>query len=216
MKFSIFKTLSEGFKIAKQNPIIFVPPLIAGVLSFFLQLNTLNLQVPNFSSILLNIVVNLISVFLYGMTIVMVYHVSTRKRVSLGSAAQIVAKRFIALFLATILMVVVIGVGYMLLIIPGIFLTVKLFFYEFAILIDNPNVIGSLKRSWRVTKGNWWRIGGLLSLMGLTYVPVSILNLVLWVFSPAGPIFITSLLSSLLTAWYTATLTIAYLRLRKR
>lgn len=215
MKLPIIKTLSEGFKIIKKNPIILLPPLIGSLLSFVVQIISFGSPTYNISSVLITLLINLANIFLFAMSIRMAYDAVKRKKVSLESAAKITANRFLPIVLATILMGAITAGGFLLLIIPGVFLLVKLFFYEFAILIDNAGVRDSLKKSWRVTKGNWWRIFGLLLLMGVAYLPLGILNLILLAFAPILSLLMSAVLAPLLTAWYTVSLTVAYTKLRK-
>ncbi len=60
------------------------------------------------------------------------------------------APRFIG---ASVLYGLMILVGLVLLIIPGIYLAIKLQFYSFLIVDKNAGVVDSLKKSWAITKG---------------------------------------------------------------
>jgi uncharacterized membrane protein len=93
-------------------------------------------------------------------------------------------------FLATLLTMVIVFVGFILLILPGIYLATRLKFYLYFILEDeNLGPVDALKKSMDVTKGIFWKlfwwnillalinIGGLL-LLGvglLVTLPVTIL-----------------------------------------
>ncbi|MGQ0578164.1 MAG: hypothetical protein ACT4PQ_04545 [Betaproteobacteria bacterium] len=62
-----------------------------------------------------------------------------------------------SLIVAAILYVLAMTVGLILLIIPGIILSLSLSFAFLAIILDREPALGALKRSHRLVWGNWWR-----------------------------------------------------------
>lgn len=64
---------------------------------------------------------------------------------------------------ATILSLLVILPGLILLIIPGIYLMIRLYFFWFFILDKNAGIIESLKLSWAATRGQTWHLFLLLA-----------------------------------------------------
>jgi len=64
-----------------------------------------------------------------------------------------------------ILLSLVLSIGYLLLIIPGIFLTVAYAVVIPAAVVERPGIIGSFKRSWDLTKGYRWPVLGILLIM---------------------------------------------------
>ena len=62
-------------------------------------------------------------------------------------------KKLLYLFLTTILANIIIVIGFVCFIIPGIYLAIRLQFYCFAIIDKDANPIESLKESWRITNG---------------------------------------------------------------
>lgn len=69
-----------------------------------------------------------------------------------------VAPRF---FLAALLSMIIIALGFVVFIIPGIILTLRLRFFPYYILDKNLGAIASLKASFHATKGYEWEILGL-------------------------------------------------------
>ncbi|MFP4616860.1 MAG: hypothetical protein ACLFNR_01725 [Candidatus Paceibacterota bacterium] len=67
--------------------------------------------------------------------------------------------------IASMLYGLVVGVGFILLIIPGIFVGIKLYFYDIIIADKHYDPIKALKTSWALTKGHWWQLLGLLVLL---------------------------------------------------
>ncbi|MFJ5926236.1 glycerophosphoryl diester phosphodiesterase membrane domain-containing protein [Kitasatospora sp. NPDC092948] len=50
---------------------------------------------------------------------------------------------------------------------PAIFLGVKLSFAPPALILEKQTVVGSLKRSWHLVRGSWWRIFGTMFVFGI-------------------------------------------------
>ncbi|HZW60635.1 MAG TPA: hypothetical protein VFF04_00235 [Candidatus Babeliales bacterium] len=69
--------------------------------------------------------------------------------------------------IATILSLLVIIPGLILLIIPGIYLTIRLYFFWFFILDKNAGIFESLKLSWQATRGQVWHLFLLLLVLAL-------------------------------------------------
>ena len=161
-KIQIGRTIYLGIKILKDNPVIWILIIISTVLMILS-----NLIEQTFLAKYYDFLMFFIHIFLLSMVVKMVYD-ATERKVSIKEAAKLVTKRYIFLLGAGILYILIVGGGLLALIIPGIFLAIKLFFYDYLILLDNKGIIESLKESWRITKGNFWKIMGLnLSFFGI-------------------------------------------------
>lgn len=55
--------------------------------------------------------------------------------------------------LANILMFIVVGMGLLLFVIPGIIIAIRLFFIAFVMVDENANALDAFQRSWDVTRG---------------------------------------------------------------
>jgi uncharacterized membrane protein len=76
--------------------------------------------------------------------------------------------------------------GLILLVIPGIFLLVRLSMTRFAV-VEGAGIIGSLRRSWRQTRGHGWRLFGFfLTLIGINIVGALLLFVGLLVSVPVS------------------------------
>lgn len=103
------------------------------------------------------------------------------------------------------------AIGFVFLII-FLFLSIKLIFYIYAILIDEAGVIGSLKKSWSITKGNWWGVFVICLIFGFLGGIPSMMDGLL----PSKVVLILRFVSGLLvTPLFYSSLTIAYMNLRK-
>ena len=78
------------------------------------------------------------------------------------------------ILLSSLLVVFVVGLGFLLLVIPGIILGVGLALAIPAVVLEpRMSASAALSRSWELTRGSRWRIFGLgLTLLVLLYVPV--------------------------------------------
>jgi uncharacterized membrane protein len=59
---------------------------------------------------------------------------------------------------ASLLMVIIISIGFMLLIIPGFFLLCKLAFVPYLVTEKKMSVMKGIGESWRMTKGHGWKV----------------------------------------------------------
>ena len=71
------------------------------------------------------------------------------------------------LFLAGVIYLLAIGLGGLLLIVPGVILGISLMFEEFAVVLEGRGPIQALNRSHNLVWGHWWRTLGLVILMVL-------------------------------------------------
>ena len=76
--------------------------------------------------------------------------------------------------LASLLVGVIVGIGFVLVIIPGIWLACKLAFTPYLVVDRKMTVIEAIKESWRMTNGHAWKVFG----MGLLAIPIAIAGLI--------------------------------------
>lgn len=63
------------------------------------------------------------------------------------------SRKILTYFVANILFFIVVSIGLMFLIIPGIYLALRLQFFTMFIVEEDAGITDSLKRSWEITKG---------------------------------------------------------------
>ena len=93
--------------------------------------------------------------------------ISAGEKVGAGRAFVAGFEAFTPLFFAVFTAAVAIAAGFLLLVIPGIFLAIRLFFVPQAVVIGGERWMGALRLSWEVTQGFWWRTFGLVVLVNL-------------------------------------------------
>jgi uncharacterized membrane protein len=75
--------------------------------------------------------------------------------------------------LASLLVGVIVGIGFVLLIVPGIIFACKLAFTPYLVVDRQMNVIDAVEESWRMTRGHAWKV----FLVGLLAIPIGIAGL---------------------------------------
>lgn len=224
MKIPIAETLKNGLDILKANPIIFAPIFIEVALNFCIGSLVNAMDIPQFESMamVMNFLPLIITIFMLStlpgcfldsMVITMVFNAKRKRRLSLAKVAKFVAYNYITLLIAGIFFWAAVVSGFMLMVIPGIFLVVRLIFYKCAVLLDEGGIVSSLGKSWKATEGNWWRIAALMLIFGAMFVGVSGIDIML----PQSLLFVSDLLILLfIKPWFLSSFTMAYLRLRRK
>lgn len=217
-RIKIWKSIEDGFNILVQNPAIFIPAFLIAVLNSFTNIlfsnapQTTEELSPEILAYVVSfmiwvLVLTLISIFLTGVIIRMVYDAKIKK--SFFESARIAIFKYPLLLIASIIYLFIVGFGFFALIIPGIFLFVKFLYYQYAILLDNEGIINSLKKSWKITDGNWFSTFLIMLFFFAIFFISAILSLILGVFVD----FITTLV---VLPWLMSSLTFAYLQLTDR
>jgi hypothetical protein len=85
----------------------------------------------------------------------------------------------------------IVAIGFILLFIPGIFALVALSLSAPAFILERVGVTDSMRRSWELVKGDFWRVLGIL-LLGLLIVLVItiVINIPFWI--AAGATFVAT------------------------
>lgn len=146
------------------------PVLVFILLNSFLQ-----------SPILLGIL-NLIYYFVLvplisGATIIYTYRHLNQNHIGLAEAFQAAVSKYLQLLFGLILLIIILIPAFILLIVPGIYLSVRLSFFIYAIAVEDYSAIEGIKRSWELTEGRWWSIfWALLAVSLALFVPIVIIS----------------------------------------
>lgn len=101
----------------------------------------------------------------YGMAtmvlyVAMVYRIDNlvqQREDSISEAVMIGLRKLPGMLLASILYLVTCIAGMLLLVIPGIILSLSLIFYSFVLVLQDQSAYRALKSSHKLVWGNWWR-----------------------------------------------------------
>jgi len=153
------------------------PEFSAEMLSWLSEVAPQLLIFALFSLILSNALLYRIGAFMYGR--------ENRLGLCLGAALS----RLPSVILATLIYVAAVFAGSLFMLLPGLFLSMTLFFYMPLILLDNEGPLGALIQSHRLVWGHWWATStliGMAALMLLGAIGVATLLLYGLLFSVLG------------------------------
>jgi hypothetical protein len=116
--------------------------------------------------------------------------------VSTGTAFQMALQRLPALIVSVILYMLAITVGFVLLIVPGLILTLSLMMYMSLVLFERKGPVDALVGSHKLVWGNWWRTCAIFTLTAILMMVIYLaVAFVLGLLSPfAGMAFGNALL----------------------
>ena len=113
---------------------------------------------------MLNVIVNYIGMFIFFRMGLMVYKGGD---LQLSEVLDIDWRIFWLYFLSSILTLLATLAGFILLVLPAIYIGVRLSFASFALIDENLGPVDSLKRSWYLTRGHFWNLLGFSIVLGL-------------------------------------------------
>ncbi len=168
----------------------------------------------------------IVDLVLYAALFASIAAVANGSRLALGAALQLGLSRLLRMFGATILMVIALVVGFILLIIPAIYLSVSFQLVFVVLVLENAGVFASLRISGQLIKGYWWRSLALLSVAFIMVLVLSVLSGlvvgVLTVMKPtAGTVLaanqvVTVIVNMFLLGWIPSVLLAMYYDLKLR
>lgn len=175
------------------------------------------------------LIVMLVSMVFFAAIINRMHGVHVSREVSTGEAFSMGFSCMLPLLGCMLLYGLAIGVGSVLLLIPGIIVSLSLMFGPYILIIERGGVLDSLKRSHNLVWGYWWRTSAIILIAGfivmVAYVLVGIVAAVAIVMesdavlSPTYTLIealVTALLSGLVTPLFYAMTLAAYYDLRLR
>jgi hypothetical protein len=94
--------------------------------------------------------------------------VADGRRPKPGAAILSGLEAFTPVFLAVVLAAAGVMGGFILFVVPGIWLLVRWYFAPQAVVLDGRRGVGALQRSAELVTGTWWRVAGITLLAGVT------------------------------------------------
>jgi uncharacterized membrane protein len=167
-KFSKKEAIKFGWEIAKKKIKFFVPLLILvyGLPAFLNSLSDLVKKENFLISFLLNVASSILSIIFSLGLIKISLKICDNEEPKISDVIS-QYKLFFRYFFALVLRNLITLFGFILLIIPGIILSIRLGFFDYLIVDKNSKIVESLEKSWEITKGNTWNLFFVLSFAGL-------------------------------------------------
>jgi hypothetical protein len=152
---------------------------------------------------------------LTGISVYFSYRYLKQGTADLSGAASKALSQSGQLILGNFLYVLAIIVGFICLILPGIYLSVRWVFVMYAIVSQNCSAIEGFKYSSELVKGRWWRVFGSMLAAVLLLLPVFfVAGIVGAIF--AGQPLISAIVSSVVGLLVTPPIVIYYVKLYMR
>lgn len=165
--------LRDAFTYAKP---VYFPMLAFFVPTLLITLISSTITSPSANLLLQFIELIFVTPFITGTSIFYVHQNLTQRGATVPQSLQAGGEKFFQLSLLTIILIVLLIPAFILLIVPGIYLSIRWSFVFYAVMIEGCSASDALGRSWTLTKENWWLIfrAGLLFTFALI-IPIFIL-----------------------------------------
>ena len=189
-KFLIDEAVQFGWQIMKKNFFF-----LAGILLFIIAiqllpaiLNSIDFFASDMAYVIIYLLTMIVGIIISMGAIKISLNFCDHKKNSFSTLFS-QYKLFFTYLLTTILYYLIVLLGFVFFIIPGIYLAIRFVFFEYLIVDKKMGIIESLKESWKITKGNFWGLlafyliaitinvlGALVFLLGLfVTLPVTII-----------------------------------------
>lgn len=142
----------------------------------------------------------LVAPILGGAIIILVNRSLTGQTTDIREAVAMAWRRAVPLILTTLLLLVILLPAFVILLIPGIYLSVRLFATQYAVILEHKSPTEALSASWELTQGHWWSIFLTTFAISLAFVvPLIIVGAILSTVLPAIGSIITNFLGLVIT-----------------
>ena len=178
-RFSKKEAVKFGFGIAKSNILFFIGVLIIVVfVSAVTSVLRNAVQKQVLANLILNIIQYLVNVII-GMGLIRI-SLEFVDKVKPKIRDILYYKPIVRYIVASIIQGIIVLAGFILLIIPGVILAVRLQYVTYLIIDKNLGPIEAIKKSWNITRGHAWNlfffgvILGLINILGLICLVVGL------------------------------------------
>ncbi len=209
-KISVTDTIKKSFQVFFKKPLLlmsFYLPIVLAIISFLFALGILISDALIYNKYLIVLVVYLmifsfwlVTIGIGGM-ILSAERIIRRKNVKFLEIFNQSIRNSLRLSVAYLLEQIFLVLGLLLLIIPGVFLAVRLTLITPGCILEKKGL--GIKRSWNATKGNFWKIFFILLIWNGVFLILGFLPFLVFINILLLPVYLT-------------TLTLLYIQLRKR
>jgi len=159
--FSVSDTISFGWNEFKKNYTLWIGlSLITVFLGAFSDTKSIakytgiDITIPTISSFIIGLIAAYISLAIYKISIEYI----RGNKVDFNDLTNISLNQYINYLIGAIITGILAIIGFILFIVPGIYIAIRLMFLPYLIVDKNLNFNEALKESWRITEGNVWNL----------------------------------------------------------
>ena len=176
---NISKTLGMSYRVAKENPLILIPMLAASVFAVVLSLIVVGSAVPMIAGFgddpsaitseeaiagigaavgggfLVSVISGIVGLLAHGLTVAMADMALRGESPTLASGWARFAPRLLPVIIASVLVGLIVGLGTILLVLPGIVAGFLLIFTIAAVVVDELGPGGAISRSAKTVTQNF-------------------------------------------------------------
>jgi membrane-anchored glycerophosphoryl diester phosphodiesterase (GDPDase) len=201
----IIAILKESLDVSKRNVAIFVPTLIVGIISFFLAIILIGSNIATVavkggdvtpstvgamfgSVVLVAVIASLLALIACAMTIGMAQEALTKGTTSLNTGWDMAKEVLGPVILVSILICVIIGIGLVIWIIPGIIAAFFLLFTLPAVVLDKFNAVDAIKKSFDIVKANLSDVVVIFIALVVIWLIIAVVQRILNIIPVLGPL----------------------------
>jgi hypothetical protein len=184
VQFSIGRVIGDSLGVYARNFVGFTAlALVIGIVSLLFQLLVFvpmmvsasqDATQMNWGLVFLGSVVPMIVNALTQATIIYGTFQDLRgQKASIGDCITRGLSSIVPVIIGSILLGLGIGIGFMLIIVPGLILAVMWWVYVPAIVVESKGIIGAFGRSRELTRGRRWHVLGLILIVGIIVLIIS-------------------------------------------
>ncbi|MGC8533154.1 MAG: YciC family protein [Candidatus Parvarchaeum sp.] len=187
MAFDVLSVFKKSFVLLFTDPLLFAFALVYAAIYIAFSVSLYSIKITNVSSVSITpinivylsiyaVLIFLAITFISGMAFVRI----AGKKKSISKIINKTMKRYPALLATTFLTSIIIALGFIAFIIPGIYLMFKLILSPVSSVVEDKSPTDAIKRSWNITFGNWWY---LFALFVIFFIVLSIIGLLPYISS---------------------------------
>ena len=223
--------LIDSIHVCRKNPLIFVPMFASVVIVTLLSLLLVGSAVPFAgmttpeqmmagagaalgSIMLFSILTMLLSLLAHGTTVVMAYDAVEGRPVTLKDGWARTQERIVPLVIASVIVGLLLGIGFALLILPGLILVLFLMFTFTAIMVDRHDAFRAITTSFRMTGHNFGTVFVIFLVAIALGVLFALANMIVSLI-PALGFVVAIILSCAFSGYLSVFILQAYLALRE-
>lgn len=200
-------TFKDSAEVAKKNPLILVPNVAVGLVMTLVTMVLVGggmmtagmmggMDSPGGAmgavgammglAFILGIISMVLGLVAHGMTVGMAKEAIETGTTSLGTGISVVTNRLVQLVVGAVLVGLAVGIGMMLLIIPGVIAAFFLMFTFVVIIADNATAMDAMKKSIDLVKTNLNTMIILFLVVIAVTIAVSVINAILGIIPVVG------------------------------